>query len=70
MRKYEFKNATVYITKPTEAQKENIRKATERFVHRLAREGLIGNDKRRNNNGTRRAGSNARKRTRKTTNES
>lgn len=46
MKKYVYKNATVYITKPTEEQKENIRKATERFVMRLAREGLIKNDKR------------------------
>ena len=43
MRKYVFKNATVYITEPSEAQKENIRKATERFVTRLAKEGLIKN---------------------------
>lgn len=49
MKKYVYKNAIVYITKPTEEQKENIRKATERFVNRLAKEGLISNDYRRNN---------------------
>lgn len=62
MRKYVYENAIVYITEPTEKQKENIRKATERFVHRLAKEGLIGNEQRRNNHGASRAGSNARKR--------
>lgn len=46
MRKYVYKNATVYITKPTEEQKENIRRATERFVEQLAKKGLINNDKR------------------------
>ena len=49
MRKYVYENATVYITEPTEEQKENIRKSTERFVQRLAKEGLIDNVKRRNN---------------------
>lgn len=62
MRKYVYENATVYITKPTEKQKENIRKATERFVRKLAREGLIGNEQRRNNHRASRSGSNARKR--------
>lgn len=62
MRKYVYENAIVYITEPTEAQKENIRKATERFVHRLAKEGLIRNEQRRNNNRTGRTSSNARKR--------
>lgn len=50
MRKYVFENATVYITKPTEAQKENIRDATERFVQRLAKEGLIQNEQTRRTN--------------------
>lgn len=50
MRKYVFENATVYITKPTEAQLENIRKATERFVQTLAKEGLIGNGQKRRGN--------------------
>ena len=31
MLKYEYENATVYITKPTEKHIENIRKATEVF---------------------------------------
>ena len=48
MRKYVFKNATVYITEPTEQQKENIRKATERFVQRLAKEGLLDEQSRQN----------------------
>lgn len=61
MRKYVYENATVYISVPTEKQKENIRKATERFVRKLAREGLIGNEQRRNNNGASGTGSNARK---------
>jgi len=62
MRKYVFENATVYINKPSEEQIENIRKATERFVTRLAKEGLIDNEQRRNNKRTSGARSNARKR--------
>ena len=62
MRKYVYENATVYITEPTEAQKENIRKATERFVQRLAKEGLIDSVKRRDNHRAGGASSNARKR--------
>ena len=62
MKKYVYENATVYITEPTEEQKENIRKATERFVHRLAKEGLIDYVKRRDNNRAGRAGVNAGKR--------
>lgn len=50
MRKYVYKNAIVYITEPTEAQIENIRKATERFVHKLAREGLLDNERYGKNN--------------------
>ena len=50
MRKYVYENATVYITEPTEAQLENIRKATERFVNELAKRGLIGNERKRRNN--------------------
>lgn len=38
MLKYEYKNATVYITKPTEAHRENIRKATEVFLKRVIKE--------------------------------
>ena len=62
MRKYVYENATVYITKPTEEQKENIRKATERLVQRLAKEGLIDGDKRRNNHRASGISANARKR--------
>ena len=50
MRKYVYENATVYISEPTEAQKENIRKATERFVKRLAKEGLIEHEQKRRGN--------------------
>lgn len=62
MKKYVYENATVYVTIPTEAQLENIKRATERFVHRLAKEGLIKNEQRRNNIRTSRASVNARKR--------
>jgi hypothetical protein len=62
MRKYVYENATVYITEPTEEQVENVRKATERFVQRLAKEGLLNNDKRRNHHRASRTNSNARKR--------
>ena len=67
MRKYVYENAIVYITEPTEEQVENIRKATERFVQRLAKEGLIGNEQRRNNRRASRVNSNARKRDQGTT---
>ena len=62
MRKYVYENAIVYITKPTEEQKENIRKATERFAQELMKRGSMRNDQRRNNNRTDRVGSDARKR--------
>lgn len=61
MLKYEYENATVYITKPTEKHIANIRKATEVFMKKVIKEDMQ-NDCRRNN---RRAGvtySNARKR--------
>ena len=66
MRKYVYENATVYITKPTKEQQENIRKATERFARRLVKKGLIRNDQRRNNNRVSRNRSNARKRNQET----
>ena len=47
MLKYEFENATVYITKPTEKHIENIRKATEVFMKKIMKE-QIQNDTRRN----------------------
>lgn len=43
MRKYVYHNATVYISKPTEAQIQNIRESTKRFLTRLAKKGLINN---------------------------
>lgn len=62
MRKYVYENAIVYITQPTEEQLENIRKVTVRFVHRLAKEGFLDNDKRRNNHRAGRTGFDAGKR--------
>lgn len=59
MRKYVYENAIVYITEPTEAQKENIRNATKRFVQKLAKEGLLKNEQRRNNHRACRTRSNA-----------
>lgn len=67
MKKYEYDNATVYITIPNEKQIENIRKATEEFARKLVKKGLIQNGQKRQNN--RRTGitnSNARKRNTKT----
>ena len=43
MRKYVYDNATVYITIPTEAQVENIRKSTKVFVEMLAKKGELQN---------------------------
>ena len=40
MLKYEYKNATVYITKPTEKHIENIKKATEVFMRKVVKEDL------------------------------
>ena len=48
MLKYEYENATVYITKPTEKHIENIRKATEVFMKRIIKE-QIQNESRRHN---------------------
>ena len=45
MRKYVYDNAIVYITEPTEAQLENIRKSTEDFVKQLAKKGMLNDDK-------------------------
>ena len=50
MLKYEYENATVYITKPTEKHIENIRKSTERFVSNLAKKGMLDNAIKRRNN--------------------
>ena len=48
MLKYEYKNAIVYITKPTEKHLQNIRKATEKFMQRVMKE-KIQNEGRRYN---------------------
>jgi hypothetical protein len=47
MLKYEYENATVYITKPTEKHIENIKKATEIFMNKVIKE-QIKNETRRN----------------------
>lgn len=65
MRKYVYKNATVYITEPTEEQKENIRRSTERFIRRLVEKGLMPSDEKRDNKRVSGASSNARKRDRR-----
>ena len=38
MRKYEYENATVYITEPTEEHMKNIRKATEIFMKKVIKD--------------------------------
>ena len=45
MKKYVYKNATVYITIPTEKQLENIRKATERFAKNVIKEKIKNGNK-------------------------
>ena len=47
MLKYEYENATVYITKPTEKHIENIKKATEVFMKKVIKE-QVRNDYGRN----------------------
>lgn len=61
MLKYEYKNATVYITKPTEKHIENIKKATEVFMKKVIKED-VRNGTRKNNRRTSGNNSNARKR--------
>lgn len=61
MLKYEYENATVYITKPTEKHIENIRKATEVFMKKVIKEEML-NESRRNNRRTGVTYSNARRR--------
>jgi hypothetical protein len=66
MKKYEYENATVYITIPNEKQIENIRKATEEFARKLVKRGIIQNgQKRQNNRRTSIANPNARRRNQK-----
>lgn len=40
MLKYEYENATVYITKPTDKHIENIKKATEVFMKKVIKEDI------------------------------
>lgn len=46
MRKYSYKNATVYITKPTEEQL--IKEATETFLRNVVKERIKNESGRRN----------------------
>lgn len=61
MLKYEYENATVYITKPTEKHIENIRKATEVFMKKVIKEEML-NESGRDNGRTSVTYSNARRR--------
>lgn len=61
MLRYEYENATVYITKPTEKHIENIRKATEVFMRKIIKEEML-NESGRNNRRTGVTYSNARRR--------
>lgn len=65
MKKFVYDNATVYITVPNDQQLENIRKSTERFVKKLAKEGLLQNEGRRNNRRTSIGDTNAGRRNKK-----
>ena len=51
MLKYEYENATVYITKPTEKHIENIKKATKDFLKRIIKEELQNGVRRRDESG-------------------
>lgn len=46
MLKYQYKNATVYITEPTEKHIRNIRKATEIYMRRVTKEKIQNEDRR------------------------
>ena len=61
MLKYEYENATVYITEPTEKHIENIRKATEVFMKKVIKE-QIQNEHGRNRRRAGIANPNARRR--------
>lgn len=61
MLKYEYENATVYITKPTEKHMKTIRKATEKFLHEIVKE-QTKRESRRNHRRASGSNSNARKR--------
>lgn len=69
MLKYEYENATVYITKPTEKHMKNIRKATEKFLHEIVKE-QTKRESRRNNRRASRSNSDARTRTKRIKRES
>ena len=59
MLKYEYENAIVYITKPTEKHVTNTRKATEKFMQRVMKEKIQNEGRghnRRTNNDNSRAG--------------
>ena len=45
MKKYEYENATVYITIPTEKHLENIKKATEIFLKKAMKKGVFDNER-------------------------
>ena len=49
MKKYEYKNATVYITEPTEEHINNIKQATEKFLKRIIKERIKNDSSRKNN---------------------
>lgn len=40
MKKYEYENATVYITEPTEKHLQKIREATESYLKKLLSKGI------------------------------
>ena len=66
MKKYEYENATVYITIPTEKHLANIKKATEVFLKKAVKEGVFDDDHKRKGNRRVSVGdSNARTRNRK-----
>ena len=45
MRVYKYKNATVYITNPTEVHLKKIRNATEIFLKRVVKERVQNGDR-------------------------
>lgn len=57
MLKYEYENATVYITEPTEKHLKIIREATEKFMQRVVKEQIRnesrGHNRRTNNDNSR-----------------
>ena len=65
MLKYEYENATVYITKPTEKHMKVIRKATEKFLHEIVKE-RTERESGKHNRRVGRSNSNARKRIKST----